>query len=210
VITNDGNWEGHITQVNNAITAKTTGYKTFWIIERLSVLDIIHDKLMLRSIWFINDEIEKNTADENTKELSSGKRADFTIIAYSQLPKLFAGSITEDAAFVLNNPDSKKYEHTGAEVKYRKLIGENKMPSQKRTAIGLLYDKLTPKFLKNKIIQCLIEDRPKFYVVPINFYQDLEVYNSYKMPLCLQKIKSHQSKAVSNPDTFEKEANRLS
>ena len=84
------------------------------------------------------------------------------------------------------------------------------MPSQKRTPIGLLYDKLTPKFLKNKVIQCLIEDRPKFYVVPINFYQDLEVYSSYKLPLCLQKIKSHQSKAVSDPDTFDKEWNRLS
>ena len=83
MITNDGNWEGHITQVNNAITAKTTGYKTFWIIERLSALDIIHEKLMLRSIWFINDEIDEKTAAENTAVLRKGKRADFTIIAYN-------------------------------------------------------------------------------------------------------------------------------
>ena len=43
IITNEGSWEGYITQVCKSLTVDAEGYNTFFISDKLDVLDIVHD-----------------------------------------------------------------------------------------------------------------------------------------------------------------------
>ena len=198
MITNEGNWEGYITQVVNKVSVKTDGHKMFFICDKLVMLDTVHDSLMIRSIWCIHPEIDEKTNKENMKILQNGKKPDFSMIRYCSLPSLFSYSATVDSEYIANSPDCKKYAHTGAVVKFRKLIDESKLPTCKRQAFGLIYD--THKVVqRGPAMECLLEERPDFVAVPICIYGDLDAYNSYKLPVCIQKARSHYNKVLTDP-----------
>ena len=127
-----------------------------------------------------------------------GKKPDFTMISYSSLPSLFSYAAKVDAEFIRTT-----------NVEYRKLITEGRLPTQKRQAFGIIYEKLNAKFLEKPAMQVLLEERPGYVAVPIWFYGDLSAYNHYRLPLCIQKVGSHYDNSSSNPQEFAKDQQRL-
>ena len=51
----------------------------------------------------------------------------------------------------------------------------------------------------------MLEERAGLVAVPIWFYSDLDAYNHYKLPVCIQKVGGHYDKASSNPEAFAKD-----
>ena len=162
------------------------------------MLDVVHDKLNLRSVQYIHKDISSKTTQENLQVLRSGKKPDFTMISYYSLPSLFSFAAKVDAEFIRAN-----------NVEYRKLIAEGRLPTQKRQAFGIIYEKLNEKFLAKPPIEVLLEERPGLVAVPIWFYGDLDAYNHYRLPLCIQKVGGHYDKSSSSPQVFAKDQQRL-
>ena len=56
-----------------------------------------------------HEDVDEKISSENIQAVANGKKADFTMIAYSTLPSIFSYSAEEDAKFIENNADSQKY-----------------------------------------------------------------------------------------------------
>ena len=54
--------------------------------------------------------------------------------------------------------------------------------------------------LNERAMQAMLEEKPGLVAVPIFFYNDLDAYNHYKLPLAVQgKVSKHYETAASNP-----------
>ena len=43
IITNEGTWQGYMTQVSKVISERSATHNTFFLCDRLSVFDVVHD-----------------------------------------------------------------------------------------------------------------------------------------------------------------------
>ena len=127
-----------------------------------------------------------------------GHRPDFIMMSYQSLPSIFSWAAVVDAEFIKSS---------GAP--YRQLIAEKKLPTQKRQAYGLLYEKLDKKFLSKPCIDVMVEEHEGVVAVPINFYGKLDAFDRYGLNMCIWKVGGHYERAVSDPQTHRSDQERL-
>ena len=102
LITSEGSWQGHLTKVTNAVTAKSTGFNTFFITDRLSVLGVVHELVKIRSIWYSHQDCSVTTKD-NLRILRTGEKPDFITVGFCSLPSLFSYAAKADADYIGSN-----------------------------------------------------------------------------------------------------------